>query len=59
MSINNKEQIFAATSEERSITYDNIPAEVIQLPYTTGMHISSIDNRFTRTTDEEIAQLFD
>lgn len=59
MSINNKEQIFAANSEELATQYDNIPAEVIQLPWTSGMSISSVNNKFTITTEEEITQLFD
>ena len=58
MSISNKEQIFYANQSERSITYDNIPSEVIQLPWTTGMSISSVDNKFSITTEGEITQIF-
>ena len=58
MAVNNKEQIFYANQSERSITYDSIPAEVIQLPWTTGMSISSVDNKFSITTEEEITQIF-
>ena len=59
MAVNNKEQIFYANQSERSITYDSIPAEVIQFPWTSGMSISSVNNKFTITTEEEITQLFD
>ena len=56
MSISNKEQIFDASEE--ALSYDNIPAEIIQLPWTTGMSISSINNKFSITTETEITQLF-
>ena len=56
MSISNKEEIFYSNE---GLSYDNIPAEVIQLPYTTGMSISSVSNKFSITTEEEITQLFD
>ena len=55
MSINNKEQIFTA---DIPTGYDNIPAEVIQIPWTSGMSISSVDNKFSITTEGEITQIF-
>ena len=55
MSISNKEQIFYSNV---GLPYDDIPSEVIQLPWTSGMHISSINNRFSITTSEEITQIF-
>ena len=58
MAVNNKEQIFAAKQAELSVTYDNIPSEVIQFPWTSGMNISSVNNKFSITAAEEIAQIF-
>ena len=58
MAVNNKEQIFYANQAERSIAYDDIPAELIQFPWTSGMHISSVNNGFTITTEGEITQIF-
>ena len=58
MAVNNKEQIFAANEGELAIQYDDIPAEVIQFPWASGMSISSINNKFSITTSEEITQIF-
>ena len=55
MSISNKEQIFYSNE---GLSYDDIPAEIIQLPWTTGMSISSVNNKFSITTEGEITQIF-